>query len=460
MSKISKIWEKLNINRDQLAPVNSALIFFTPDPPIMDSFSVLSDHDVAKIIHRSPSKSCEDDPKPTTLLKNIFPSVLPVSTALVSGSIQIGVFPEVLKQALVKPLLKKAKQDIVDKNYQPVSNLEFVGKIIERAVTDQLTHHIAKYNLVKPMQSAYRMGHSTEMALLKVKTDILRALDNQEVTCLVLLDLSAAFDMVGHQILINRLTSMFVISGCALTLIRSYLTGRSQMVKVGGLRSDLVTLHVGVPQGSVLEPILFTPYTCPLGQIFKAHGLMYHLYVDDSQWYLSFKPNTPCAQSMCLETIENCIEDIRRWMTLNMLKLNDDKPEFIILGTRQQLAKLSDVSIRIGNTTVLPVDYMCNLGFFLDRLLKNSNHVNRLTAWLFNQLRNISRIQPRITHQSAQIIVQLLILSKLDYCYSLLAGTANIHLDKLQLIQNMACRVILTYASMTMSQINSILCTG
>ena len=125
-----------------------------------------------------------------------------------------------------------------------------------------------------------------------------------------------------------------------------------------------------------------------------------------------------------------------------MLKLNDNKTEFIILDTRQQLDKLSDVSIRIGSTTVLLVDYVCNLGFFLNRLLKNSNHVNRLTVGLFNQLRNISRIQPRITYQSAQTIVQVLILSKQDYCNSLLVGRANIHLDKLQHIQNMACRVI------------------
>ena len=278
----------------------------------MDSFSVLSDHDVAKIIHRSPSKTCEDDPIPTTLLKNILLSVFPVLTALANGSMQTGVFPEDLKQALVKPLLKRANMDLVGKNYHPVCNLEFVGKIIERAVTDQLTHHIAKYNLMEPMQSAYRVRHSMEMALLKVKTDILRALDNQEVTCLVLLDLSACFDTVHHQMLVDRLTSMFGFSGCALTLIRSYLTGRSQRVKVGELRSDPVTLHFGVPQGSVLGPTLFTLYTCPLGQIFKAHGLMYHLYADDSQLYLSFKPNTAGAQSVCLKTIENCIENIRR----------------------------------------------------------------------------------------------------------------------------------------------------
>ena len=134
--KSPKIWDELNINRDQLASVNSALIIVTPGPPIMDSFSVLSDHDVVKIIHRSPSKSCEDNPIPTTL-KNILLSVLPVLTALVNGFMQTGVFPEDLKQALVKPLLKRSNMDLVDKNYHPVSNLGFVRKIIERAVTDQ-----------------------------------------------------------------------------------------------------------------------------------------------------------------------------------------------------------------------------------------------------------------------------------------------------------------------------------
>ena len=157
---------------------------------------------------------------------------------------QIGLFLEDLKQAPVKPLLKSANLDLVDKNYHPVSNLEFVGKIIERAVTDQLTHHIAKYNLMEPMQSAYRMGHSMEMALVKVKANILSALDNQEVTCLVLLDLSVAFNIVDHQILIDRLTSMFGISGCALTLTRSYLKADPRGLKLvnQGLTQSSYTL--------------------------------------------------------------------------------------------------------------------------------------------------------------------------------------------------------------------------
>ena len=126
VSKISKIWDELNINRDKLSSLNNALLIVTPDPPIMDSFSVLSDHDVAKIIYRSPGKGCKVDPIPTTLLKNILLSVLLVLTALVNGSMQTGVFPEDLKQDLVKPLLKRAKLDLVDKNYHPVFNLEFV----------------------------------------------------------------------------------------------------------------------------------------------------------------------------------------------------------------------------------------------------------------------------------------------------------------------------------------------
>ena len=117
VSKISKIQDELNINRDQLVPVNNAPIFVTPNPPILDSFSVLSEHEVAKIIHRSSSKSCEDDPIPTTLHKNILPSVLPVLMALVNGSMETGVFPDELKQVLFKPLLKKANLDLVDKNY-------------------------------------------------------------------------------------------------------------------------------------------------------------------------------------------------------------------------------------------------------------------------------------------------------------------------------------------------------
>ena len=135
-------------------------------------------------------------------------------------------------------------------------------------------------------QSTYQEYHSTETTLIKVKSDILKAMDNQEVTCLVLLDLSVAFDMVDHGILLNRPNS-FSIQGTALKWIESYLTGRTQRVGIGDLGtnlstcSDLVTLTYGISQGSVLGPIMFTLYTVPLGEICRKHDITYHLYADN-----------------------------------------------------------------------------------------------------------------------------------------------------------------------------------
>ena len=144
-------------------------------------------------------------------------------------------------------------------------------------------------------QSAYCSHHSTETTLLKVKADILRAMDNQEVVCLVLLDLSAAFNTVNHDILIARLRDRFGIGGIALEWFRSYLSGRSQYVAIGdlvmdGALSDSKSLSQGVPQGSVLGPIAFTLYTTPLGDICRAYDILFCLYADDHQVYLSVKP--------------------------------------------------------------------------------------------------------------------------------------------------------------------------
>ena len=164
-----------------------------------------------------------------------------------------------------------------------------------------------------------------ETALLKVKYDILKAIDNQEIACLILLDLSAAFNTISKTGLLSRLEKRFGISGTCLNWIESYLTNRTQKVCVGSCTSTPVTLLFGVPQGSVLGPILFTLYTCPLGQICARHGIIYHLYADDMQVYLSFKPHVAGSMENCISQLEACIAEVKEWMTLNLLKLNNDK---------------------------------------------------------------------------------------------------------------------------------------
>ena len=185
--------------------------------------------DVAKVIFSSPAKSCESDPLPTDLLKGILPVSLNLLTELVNRLLQTGTFPNNLKEALVKLLLKKTTLELIDKNYCPVSNLPFIGKMLEWVLTDSLLDHIHEHNLMKPLQSAYRSDHSTETALLKVKADIHQAIDNQEVMCLVLLDLLAVFDTADHTILLQRLEKEISVTGTVLRWIKLYLTNCTQM---------------------------------------------------------------------------------------------------------------------------------------------------------------------------------------------------------------------------------------
>ena len=183
-------------------------------------------------------------------------------------------------------------------------------------------------------------------------------MDNQEITCLILIDLLGAFNTVDHTILLDRLETTFGIKDTALKWIASFLIGRTQQVAIGDLGgiSDPDSMTCGVPQGSVLGPILFTLYTVPLGKMCRKHHISYHLYADDTQLYLTFKPNRNGSKEECIHGLKDCINEIREWMCMNLLKLNDGKTEFIILGTQQQLQKISHISIQIGEDLVTPVD--------------------------------------------------------------------------------------------------------
>ena len=164
-----------------------------------------------------------------------------------------------------------------------MSNLPFISKVIEKAVCLQLVNYIETNDLGETFQSAYKSLHSTETALLRVHDDILRAIDNsRSVALLLLLYLSAAFDLVDHGILLHRLAFCFGIKGSALSWFQSYLRDRRQYLSVRGEGSSFHALHHGVQQGSVLGPIVYLLYTSPLGNIVRKHDMLYHFYADDS----------------------------------------------------------------------------------------------------------------------------------------------------------------------------------
>ena len=220
------------------------------------------------------------------------------------------------------------------------------------------------------------------MALLRVKTDILHAIDDQEVVCLVLPDLSVACDMVSHDLLLNHLYHCCGFGETVLQWVRSYLSDRTQRVVTDANEdqprgaSKQVTLKQGVPQGSVLGPFLFSLYLSPLGDICCKHNLKFHGYADDLQNYLSFKPGIEMDKECCINNLQNCIAEIRVWMPTNLLKLNDEKMELIMIGPRKQLARAGNAVIQIGDDMIHPTNAVRNLGFFYDKYMKNTTCVN------------------------------------------------------------------------------------
>ena len=400
---------------------------------ILHKFRPITLDETKKSILSAAPKSCKLDPIPMKLLRNHIDALsTPTIQKIINISINNGTISTNMKEALLRPLLKNLNLDHHQfKSFRPVSNLSFVSKLLERAVCDQLLEHVMKMGKLEDLQSAYRSGHSTETALLKVKTDILDAMDKQRVTCLIILDLSAAFDTVLHKLLLNWLKYWFGITGSALSWIKSYLTQRSLKVVIDDLESDPLTLTQGVPQGSVLGPSMYTLFMSPLGDLYRSHIILYHGYADDTQNYHTFSPNTPRDEESCINALECCIDENRIWMRTNFCKLNDDKMEFLIIGTPQQLAKVNTTSIKIGQDNIQKSDVARNLGFYYDLHMKNTIHVNKLCNTLYLTLKKIAKIRQTIDMDMTRIFVQALVTLKLDYCNSLMLGSTEYNIANL-----------------------------
>jgi hypothetical protein len=253
--------------------------------------------------------------------------LIPTITNIINLSLATGVFPQHFKTCSVHPLLKKSNLDRENlSNYRPVSHLSFLSKLTERIVQIRLMHHLSSHNLLNPFQSAYIKFHSTETALLSLHDHIIKAMGQKQITCLCLLDLSAAFDTIDHSILLERLSSWFGLNRTVLSWIASYLTNRSFHISLNNFESSSFPLQVGVPQGSVLGPLLFILYTTPLSHIISSCNTHHHLYADDTQLYVSFATT---SFSDKISQLETTISSVQNWMTSNFLSLNPSKTEFL-----------------------------------------------------------------------------------------------------------------------------------
>uniref|UniRef100_A0A670HMU9 Reverse transcriptase domain-containing protein n=1 Tax=Podarcis muralis TaxID=64176 RepID=A0A670HMU9_PODMU len=432
--KIAQIWEEVDSTVGAEPGRESARVLSSQ--VVWDQFQPVTSEDVDRLLGRVKPTTCLLDPCPSWLIKASREGLGDGLRGVVNASLREGAFPDPLKEAVIKPLLKKPSLDAATMaNYRPVSNLPFLGKVIERVVAEQLQARLEEADHLDPFQSGFRPHHGTETALVALVDDLRRARDKGESCFLVLLDLSAAFDTIDHNILLDRLEGLGA-GGTVIQWFRSFLLGRVQKVVVGDECSDPWALTCGVPQGSVLSPMLFNIYMQPLGEIIRRFGLGVHQYADDTQLYLSFKSEPVKAVKVLCE----CLEAVGGWMTANRLRLNPDKTEVLFLGDRRR-AGVED-SLVLNGVTVPLKDQVRSLGVILDSQLSMEAQVKSVSRAAVYQLHLVRRLRPYLPADCLARVVHALVISRLDYCNALYVGLPLKVTRKLQLIQNAAARLV------------------
>ena len=330
----------------------------------LTNFDLTTIEELKEIIKHSSVKTSSNDPLPASLIEENIDFFLPYVCDLVNLSLTSGSI-DGTKLAHLSPLIKGLILDNSKlKNYRPISNLAFIAKLIERVVHIRLNNHMIANNLNIPYQLAYKKFHSTETLLIRIVNDVLIACDEKKATVLMMLDLSAAFDTVDHNRLLDILQREIGIEGTALNWFRSYLSGRCQKVKIGKYESYEIIIRFGVPQGSVLGPVLFNIYIRSIYNTIMNKKFNVHGFADDHQVYKSFKKAS--EYNVLVRELPQVFNDITKWMAYYYLLINPGKTEIIIFGPSAVLKELSIHGAFISSSICIRfVSTVKNLGFHL-----------------------------------------------------------------------------------------------
>ena len=407
----------------------------------LSQLSPTSTDEVRKLLTSTRLKPSPVDVLPTVLLRSSVDVFSPIFAHIANLSFAECRFPSAFKTAQVLPLLKKPGLDKDQmSNYRPISNLSTVSKVIERLVLARLRPHLLSSPNFSRLQSAYRRGHSSETALLHVMNSVYTAADNKKATTIVGLDISAAFDTIDHEVLLGRFRTEFGVDDAASSWLRSYLTDRQQFVKLGDHSSTATVCTCGVPQGSVLGPLLFTAYVSPVGDLIDSFGVSYHQFADDTQLFVAMNASDAAPT---LDSVARCSSAVRLWFLRNGLQLNPDKSEVIMVGTPHQLRSAANItSVEVAGSKLPVSDKLKSLGVTIDSHLRFDHHASNVARACNYHTRALRHVRGLLTDETAQTVACSIVASRLDYCNALLYGAPAETVNKLQLAQNNLARVV------------------
>lgn len=394
-----------------------------------------TEHEVSAIISKLNSKKAPGaDDLSVVLLKKLKNLISPILSILINESFKKGIYPNCLKIAKVIPIYKGGTKSCPG-NYRPISLLSIVNKIVEKIIYVRLISFFDKHSIIKQNQFGFREGYSTTLAITEFYEDVLKSYDESKVTCAVLLDLSKAFDSVNHDILLYKL-SKYGIRGNAWCLLHSYLSSRQQYVTGNNISSKQVKVDVGVPQGSVLGPLLFLIH---INDLVNSTNLQVLNFADDTLLYYKF--DNPAI----IETfLNNELEKIKQWLNTNHLTINTSKTKYLIFSPNStKFQNLNSLKILIGkNSEIQRVSQYKYLGLIIDDKLTWKPHILYLKSKLSKALGLLFKARWYLNKHSLLLLLHSLFITHLEYGILCWGRCGKPAMDPLIILMNKAIRCI------------------
>ena len=386
-----------------------------------------------ELLKMKSTKATGLDGIPARLLKDAANEISRPVAYLIYLTISTCMIPSEWKTAKVTTIYKSGDKSDPN-NYRPISVLPLISKVMERAIQSQLVAFLIRNNSLSVHQSGFRKKHSTETATVHFVDHILEQMDKQMITGSIFIDLKKAFDLVDHLCLLHKLEH-FGIRGKSLKWFEEYLTARSQKVKYNQDESSSLTIGYGVPQGSILGPILFVMYINDLPQSLLKSSI--GMYADDTVIYFS-----DSCPDVIKQVLQNDLTNVEKWLVSNRLILNQSKTKWMLFGTRQKLKHCPDYKIELHGKIIDRVSSFCYLGVTLDENLSWNEHVELICKRVRKRLGLLSRIRPYLTLKGAKCVYNCLVQPIFDYTDTVWDGLSIGCSNSLQRLQNRAARII------------------